>query len=192
MSALHRPSRYSRKASLQRVNIVQSGITQLAVKHSVVATGGTFDEIHVGHLALLAKAFQSGKKVIIGVSSDEFASRRKKQIRHNYDQRVSNLRKIIAEKFGNVEYEIAKLEADFGPAVTAGEVGALVTSNETRSKADLLNKMRAQRKLSPVQVLSVEMVNADDGLPVSSTRIRSGEIDNRGKMLRRPKNKETE
>jgi pantetheine-phosphate adenylyltransferase len=122
--------------------------------------------------------------VIIGVSSDEFAARRNKKIRHNYEQRVSNLRRTIASEFGSVDYEIAKLEADFGPAVTSGDVGALVTSSETRTKADVLNKMREKQKLPPVQVLSVKMVNADDGLPISSTRIRSGEIDNKGRTLR--------
>ena len=43
-------------------------------KYDLVATGGTFDVIHVGHLALLSKAFEVGKKVIIGVSSDAFVS----------------------------------------------------------------------------------------------------------------------
>jgi len=42
----------------------------VAAKFDIVATGGTFDEIHVGHLGLLSKAFEVGKKVIIGVSSD--------------------------------------------------------------------------------------------------------------------------
>jgi pantetheine-phosphate adenylyltransferase len=33
----------------------------MEMKYNVVATGGTFDEIHVGHLALLSKAFEIGK-----------------------------------------------------------------------------------------------------------------------------------
>ena len=50
-------------------------LTTIALaRFSLVATGGTFDEIHVGHVALLAKAFEIGKKVIIGVSSEEFAA----------------------------------------------------------------------------------------------------------------------
>ncbi|MFY9868655.1 MAG: adenylyltransferase/cytidyltransferase family protein, partial [Candidatus Nitrosopolaris sp.] len=55
-------------------------------KFNVVATGGTFDEIHIGHLALLSKAFELGKRVVIGVSSDEFADRvkGKGKITHSY------------------------------------------------------------------------------------------------------------
>lgn len=153
------------------------------MRFQVVATGGTFDEIHLGHLALLAKAFEAGEKVIIGVSSDEFAKRRGKTINHNYDQRVANLRTTIAERFDKVNFEIAKLDEVFGPAVTSGDVGALVASSETRVKADVLNKIRTDRGLLPVQVISVGMVKAEDGLPISSTRIRAGEVDSNGRLL---------
>lgn len=152
---------------------------------AVVATGGTFDEIHAGHVALLAKAFQSGRKVIIGVSSDEFAKKRGKRLNHDFEQRVEHLRKMIKEKFGDVGYEIAKLDGDFGPAVTTGDVGALVASSETQAKGKLLNEMRAKRGLKPVEVIAVELVKAEDGSPISSTRIRAGEIDNIGRLLKR-------
>jgi pantetheine-phosphate adenylyltransferase len=70
----------------------------------VVATGGTFDELHIGHLALLTKAFEVGNKVIIGISSDDFSSRvkNKKILSHNYEERVKNLRDTIEKRFGHV------------------------------------------------------------------------------------------
>lgn len=155
-------------------------------KFTVVATGGTFDEIHIGHIALLSKSFQVGRKVIIGVSSDEFAKERGKKLNHNYEQRVKNLKQTIKKEFGNmVNYEIAKLNGDFGPAVTTGEVGALVASSETQVKGRLLNEIRAKRGLKPVQVIAVALVKAEDGSPISSTRIRAGEINNKGKLLKR-------
>jgi pantetheine-phosphate adenylyltransferase len=157
----------------------------LAEKFSMAATGGTFDEIHIGHIALLSKAFQAGRKVIIGVSSDEFAKKRGKRLNHSFDQRVENLKKMIKKEFGNASYEIAKLDGDFGPAVTTGNVGALVASHETQAKGRLLNDMRAQRGLKPVEVITVELVKAEDGSPISSTRIRAGEIDSRGRLLKR-------
>src|SRR6185503_10272056 len=94
----------------------------------VVATGGTFDEIHVGHIALLSTAFEVGKKVIIGVSGDDFAIRRGKSLNHDFDQRVENLKKMIRKEFGQVNYVISELVSDFGPSVTSGDVEALVTS----------------------------------------------------------------
>lgn len=157
----------------------------MAEKFAVVATGGTFDEIHVGHIALLSKAFQAGRKVIIGVSSDEFAKKRGKRLNHSFDQRVENLKKMIRKEFGNVSYEIARLDGDFGPAVTTGDVGALVASSETQAKGRLLNEMRAKKGLKSVEVIAVALVKAEDGSPISSTRIRAGEIDSRGRLLKR-------
>lgn len=151
----------------------------------LVATGGTFDETHVGHAALLSRAFKAGRKVIIGVSSDEFAKARGKRLNHDFEQRVENVKRLIEKEFGNASYEIAKLDGDFGPAVTTGDVEALVTSSETEVKGMLLNKMRAERGLKPVKVIAVDLVKAEDGSPISSTRIREGEIDSRGRLLKR-------
>jgi pantetheine-phosphate adenylyltransferase len=150
----------------------------------VVATGGTFDEIHAGHVALLAKAFEVGGLVIIGVTSDQFVSSHKK-LNHNFEKRVSNLKETIRREFGeDASYEIAKLDSEFGPAVTTGDVGALVASAETASKGARLNGIRAEKGLAPVEVITVELVKAEDGKPISSSRIRSGEIDGKGRLLK--------
>jgi phosphopantetheine adenylyltransferase len=144
--------------------------------------------MHVGHIALLAKAFQVGNKVIIGVSSDKFAAKRGKKLNHNFEARVAKLKKTIKKEFGDVNYEIAKLDDDFGPAVTTSNVEALVASAETQSKARLLNKMRAKMGLQPVKVIAVELVKAEDDSTISSTRIRAGEIDRQGRLLKETQN----
>jgi pantetheine-phosphate adenylyltransferase len=150
-----------------------------------VATGGTFDEIHAGHIALLARAFEAGDAVIIGVTSDEFARAHKgKKLNHGFDERVANLKRVICDRFGDVRFQIAKLDSEFGPAVTTGDVGALVASAETMSKGARLNEIRGKNGLPPAEIISVEMVKAEDGLPISSTRIRAGEIDRNGRLLR--------
>jgi pantetheine-phosphate adenylyltransferase len=155
-------------------------------KYDVVATGGTFDVIHVGHLALLSKAFEVGKKVIIGVSSDAFASSAKanNKLNHNYEERVSNLKEKIEEKFGNVTYEISKLDDIYGPTVIYGHVEAIVSSTETAVKGHFINEIRSRNGLKPLNIISVNMIRAEDGYPISSTRIRKGEIDSSGKLLK--------
>jgi pantetheine-phosphate adenylyltransferase len=155
-------------------------------KYDLVATGGTFDVIHVGHLALLSKAFEVGKKVIIGVSSDAFVSIAKanNKLNHNYEERVSNLKEKIEEKFGNVTYEITKLDDVYGPTVIYGHVQAIVSSTETAVNGHLINEIRSRNGLQPLNIISVNMIRAEDGYPISSTRIRKGEIDSSGKLLK--------
>ncbi len=155
-------------------------------KYDVVATGGTFDVIHIGHLALLSKAFQVGKKVIIGVSSDAFVRVNKgnKKLIHSYEQRVSNLKAKIEDTFGNVSYEISKLDDVYGPTVLYGYVDAIVSSTETAVNGHLINEIRSKKGLKSLNIISVNMIQAEDGYPVSSTRIRNGEIDSSGKLLK--------
>jgi pantetheine-phosphate adenylyltransferase len=90
---------------------------------------------------------------------------------------------MIKNEFGEVNYEIAKLDSDFGPAVTTGDVEALVTSKETQVKGKVLNEMRAKIGAKPVNIITVELVKAEDGSKISSTRIRTGEIDRQGRRL---------
>ena len=40
------------------------------MQYRVIALGGTFDIIHIGHIELLKKGFSISEKVIIGLTSD--------------------------------------------------------------------------------------------------------------------------
>ncbi len=158
----------------------------MANKFDLVATGGTFDEIHIGHIALLSKAFELGKRVIIGVTSDDFAEKTKgeKKVNHSYDKRVFNLKDIIQKKFGRVSYKISKLDNEYGPIVILGRVDALIASTETAKKGEKINEIRSKKGLPPIAIISVDLIRTEDGSPISSTRIREGEIDPFGKILK--------
>ena len=116
----------------------------------LTALGGTFDIIHMGHIGLIGKAVSISEKIIIGLTSDEFISKHGKKINNNFEQRFENLEKMIHENFPNCSFEIAKLDDDFGPAVIEGDVDALVVSEETRKKGDILNLSRKERICSKV------------------------------------------
>ena len=152
-------------------------------KFSLIAMGGTFDIIHRGHLTLLSTAFEISEKVIIGLTSDEFVQKKGKNPIHKYDERLKNLTSIIFKKFPNSYFEISQLNNDFGPAVLQNEVQALVVSDETKNQGDILNKLRSERNLSPVEVIVVPMSLAKDGERISTTRIKNSEIDSEGNLL---------
>tara|TARA_B100001105_G_scaffold173217_1_gene139559 strand:+ start:311 stop:775 length:465 start_codon:yes stop_codon:yes gene_type:complete len=148
----------------------------------LVAMGGTFDVVHSGHMALLDKAFSISSKVIIGLSSDQLAKKRGKNLTSDYPKRLSLLKSVVEKNFSNSSYEISKLENDFGPAVIEGSVKALVVSEETSGKGIRLNELRAERNLSSVRIVVVPMVLAKDGKAISTTRIKNFEIDDSGNL----------
>ena len=152
-------------------------------KFSLIAMGGTFDIIHHGHITLLSTAFDISEKVIIGLTSDEFVQKKGKIPLHKYDERLKNLTSIIFKKFPNSYFEISQLNNDFGPAVFEKEVQALVVSDETKNQGNILNKLRTERNLSPVEIIVVPMTLAKDGKRISTTRIKNSEIDSDGNLL---------
>ena len=153
----------------------------------LVATGGTFDEIHAGHRELLIRAFKLGRYVLIGVTSDNFAEAKKgkNRLRHRFETRVERLVQFIHHEFGNVKFEIKELNDDFGPTSLDRNLRALVVSEETEPKGHEINRIRLSKGFDPLVIVIVTMLKAEDGRPLSSSRIRLGEIDRNGRVLRK-------
>lgn len=152
-------------------------------KFDLVAMGGTFDVIHKGHITLLSEAFSISDKVIIGLTSNQWASKKGKDLLNDFDKRLEKLVKVLEKNFPNTSFEISKLDNDFGPAVLEKKVQALVVSDETSNQGEILNLLRKQKNLPPVDVVVVPMVLAKDGNKISTTRIKNQEIDYDGNLL---------
>ena len=151
-----------------------------------MALGGTFDILHRGHLELFKKSFDIGYFVVIGVTSDEFVSNRlNKRIKNPYHARVQNLKKFIEKEVMSENYQITKLEDNFGPLMISNQIDCLVVSSETEERGNTINQIRSKLGLPAVDVVSVKMILAEDGFPISSSRIRSNDIDENGFKIKK-------
>ncbi|MEM3383346.1 MAG: pantetheine-phosphate adenylyltransferase [Nitrososphaerales archaeon] len=154
----------------------------MGFKFKKVAVGGTFDHLHIGHKALLKTAFEYGEFVVIGLSSDAFAKKLGKEIVQEFSFRIERLRNFLDSNYPR-RYEIHKLEDHFGPILVDESIDAIVVSEETLSRAKEANGLRKAKGLKPLEIILIDTVLADDGLPISSTRIRNKEIDEEGHKL---------
>jgi len=154
-------------------------------KYEKVAVGGTFDKLHRGHKALLTKAFEIGEKAVIGLSSDEFSSKMGKPHKTaTYPERLKELKAFLEKNCLAKRAEIVPLNDPYGLTISGKGLDALVVSKETKSIADKINKIRVEAGLPPLKIIAISMVPAENSNPISTTRIRSGEIDRNGHLLK--------
>ncbi len=150
-----------------------------------VAVGGTFDEFHKGHKALLMKAFEVGDHVLIGLCSDEFVAKMGKP--HNtapYHERLEELNAFLEKRKLSGKAEIVPLNDPYGNTLTDKCIEALVVSEETEATALKINQKRREAGLPPLEIISISMVPAENSAPISTTRIRKGEMDREGHLLK--------
>jgi pantetheine-phosphate adenylyltransferase len=157
-----------------------------AKQFKVVAVGGTFDELHKGHKALLLKAFEVGEQVLIGLCTDEFVAKMNKPHKvASYEDRLSELKAFLEEHGLTERAKILPLNDVFGVTLQKGCLEALVVSRETEPTARRINEKRAKRGLEPLNIIVIDMVPSENHTPISTTRIRRGEIDREGRLIKR-------
>lgn len=151
-----------------------------------VAVGGTFDPLHDGHKALLAKAFELGDEIVIGLTSDEMIGAKITPLL-DYETRKQNLSGYIESTYSTAPtitriIRILKLHDSFGPTISQ-DFDYLVVSPETAANAEKINDIRREKGMQAIRVVLVDFVLADDEQPISSTRIKNREIDDHGHLI---------
>jgi pantetheine-phosphate adenylyltransferase len=61
---------------------------------------------------------------------------------------------------------------------------ALIVTKSTLASGRRLNRLRRQSGLLPLDLFVVDLRKAADGKPISTTRVRNGEIDLQGRKMR--------
>ena len=153
-------------------------------KFETVAVGGTFDEFHKGHRALLKKAFEVGNHVLIGLCSDDFVKKLGKPHRiASYEKRLGELKRFLRKRGVLERAEIVALNDPYGVTVSRNRLDAIVVSKETESRAHEINEKRRSKGAPLLKVVVIDMILAEDYFPIASTRIWLGEIDREGRLL---------
>jgi pantetheine-phosphate adenylyltransferase len=148
----------------------------------LVALGGTFDNLHRGHEALLKGAFRLGDTVIVGVTSDDFVRRSGKTGIQQFNQRQGQVKAFLILHGLFCRTNLITLDDAFGPTTSDPEIKALVVTAGTADRAAEVNRIREGKGLPLLSIHIIPYVMAADGRPISSTRIRNKEVDSKGNL----------
>jgi len=146
--------------------------------HEVGLIGGTFDRFHDGHARLIERSLDACISLEVWLTSDSSAHSKDPRIL-SWGERCQGIRDRMAPA-SSERISFGVLEDPYGPAPTHLEAGAIICTPETRPTCDEINSMRLQNHLQPLEVIEVEHLMAQNGEPLSSSRIRNGEIDRAG------------
>jgi len=158
----------------------------MARQFSSVGVGGTFDEFHKGHRALLMKAFEIGENVMIGLSSVEFVKKMDKpHFTATYAERLKELEKFLSERKLLQRTKIITIDDAYGGVLLSKDhIEALVVSRETEPTALKINEKRKSIDLPLLTIVVIDMVPSENHVSISTTRIRQGKIDREGHLLK--------
>jgi len=146
-----------------------------------VCVGGTFEYLHVGHRTLLSKAIELADELLVGITSEQFAlSTKGREI--PFLPRIKAVDIFVRTAGFSGPLSIVPLDDPFGPAAW-GAIDAIVVSRDTAGTAHEINQARKEAGLDPLEIFVVPIVPAENGGPVSSTRVREGAVDTDGGAL---------
>ena len=150
----------------------------------IVSVGGTFDVMHIGHWFLLEEAFNVSERVLVGITTDDFAVRLKKRHKvDSYENRLKDVKNFLKKKKFLKRAEIVPLNDPYGPTISSNEMEGIIVSEETEKTAEIINQKRVDLGKRPLLIFVIKMILAEDGKPISSTRVRRQEIDRYGRLI---------
>ena len=148
-----------------------------------VCLGGTFYPLHKGHRKLIMTACRfAGPEgiVVVGVTEGEVIAHKQNIV--PVDERIVKLKKVF-DQFHCKRVDFVVITDRFGPAIV-DFFDIIVVSRDTVESAVQINDIRREKGLSVLDIVVVDIVLADDGAPICSSRIRVGEIDLDGHVLK--------
>ena len=148
-----------------------------------ICIGGTFNQLHKGHKLIISKAFEYAGPdgtVFIGLTIGDLI-KNKKNVKSLETRKKQLNRYLTKEGFKN-QAVIVPIKNKYGLTLEK-DFDAIVISPETEKTAIQINQKRLLNDKKPLKIIKIPFVLAEDGKPISSTRINKKEIDENGRLL---------
>lgn len=144
---------------------------------------GTFDRFHRGHEQMIDKAFVLAKQVSLGITTEKMYRTKILETEiQSYTQREKAVRAYLKKQNYLSRTHFFKLNDPLGTSVTDHTMDSILVSEETAKAARFINTIRKKRGLNQLVIHIMYHFLASDKKPITSERIRLGEIDREGNV----------
>ena len=117
-----------------------------------------------------------GNFIRVGITTDEFAKSLRRSDSHLHlmqplDIRIDKLEKYLQSR-GCEKFEIIEIDDRYGFALNSPDAEGIVVTEETYPTAVDINKLRSMNSIDQLLILVIPFVFDDEGIIISSRRIR--------------------
>jgi len=128
-------------------------------KYNHIAIGGTFDHFHIGHQNLIKTAFQLGKKVSIGITTEKFTQKKAFPLAiESYNSRLNQVKNHLKKKNWLEKANLTPLFDIYGPTLSDKSIEALVVTKDTFPNAKKINLKRKKMGLKQLVIKTIPLV----------------------------------
>ena len=158
------------------------------MEYDLVVCGGTFDHFHKGHREFLRYALSISKKLLVGLTSDNYVKAKDKfDCVEEFRTRVNNLENFFIHQKVSDRVHIERIDDIFIPKIWENlPIEAIVVTKDTIMGANKINLRIKEQEKCPLKIEVVSLVKSQNNEYISSSKIRSGEINREGQLYINP------